>query len=57
MKLLFQRENLKMYEDYVMLVNPEFKDYRVITVKFKDEGQGLICLIQWMASNYYKERA
>ena len=55
LKLLFQRENLKMYEDYVILINPEYKDYRIITVKFKQEGQGLICLMHWMASNYYKE--
>ena len=55
LKGLFQRENLKMYEDYVILINPEYKDYRIITVKFKQEGQGLICLMHWMASNYYKE--
>ena len=57
LKALLQRENLKMYEDYVIIANPEYKDYRMITVKFKDEGQGLICLMQWMSSNYYKERA
>ena len=57
LKGLFQRENLKMYEDYVILVNPEYKDYRMLTVKFKQEGQGLICLMHWMSSNYYKERA
>jgi hypothetical protein len=56
LKLLLLRENLKMYEDYVILVNPEYKDYRAITVKFKDEGQGLIVLLHWMTSNYYKER-
>ena len=57
LKLLFQRENLKMYEDYVILANPEYKDYRVITVKFKEEGQGLIILLYWLASNYYKEQS
>ena len=57
LKALLQRENLKLYEDYVIITNPEYKDYRVITVRFKQEGQGLICLIQWMASNYYKERS
>jgi hypothetical protein len=56
LKALLQRENLKMYEDYVIVVNPEYKDYRVITVKFKQQGQGLICLMQWLSSNYYKER-
>ena len=56
LKALLQRENLKMYEDYVIIANPEYKDYRVLTVKFKDEGQGLITLIQWIGSNYYKER-
>jgi hypothetical protein len=55
LKALFFRENLKMYEDYVMIVNPEHKDHRLITVKFKEEGQGLICLLQWVGSNYYKE--
>ena len=45
-----------MYEDYVIIANPEYKDYRVLTVKFKDEGQGLITLIQWIGSNYYKDR-
>ena len=57
LKALLQRENLKMYEDYVILANPEYKDHRVITVKFKEEGQGLIILLYWLASNYYKERA
>ena len=57
LKALLQRENLKMYEDYVILVNPEYKDYRVITLKFKQHGQGLICLMYWMSSNYYKERS
>jgi hypothetical protein len=38
-----------------ILINPEYKDYRIITVKFKQEGQGLICLMHWMSSNYYKE--
>ena len=56
LKALLQRENLKMYEDYVIIANPEYKDYRVLTVKFKDEDQGLITLIQWIGSNYYKER-
>jgi hypothetical protein len=46
-----------MYEDYVILANPEYKDYRVITVKFKEEGQGLIILLYWLASNYYKEQS
>ena len=55
LKELLHRENLKMYEDYVILINPEYKDYRIITVKFKQEGQGLICLMHWMSSNYYKE--
>jgi hypothetical protein len=57
LKALLQRENLKLYEDYAIIVNPEYKDYRAVTVKFKQEGQGLICLMQWMASNYYKERS
>ena len=57
LKALLQRENLKMYEDYVILTNPEYKDYRMLTVKFKQQGQGLICLMHWMASNYYKERS
>ena len=57
LKALLLRENLKMYEDYVISVHTEHKDYRFITVKFKDEGQGLICLMQWLSSNYYKERA
>lgn len=57
LKKLFQRENLNMYEDYVILINPEYKDYRTLTVKFKQEGQGLICLMQWLASNYYKEKS
>ena len=56
LKELLQRENLKMYDDYIILANPEYKDYRVITVKFKEEGQGLIILLYWLASNYYKER-
>jgi hypothetical protein len=56
LKALLLRENLKMYEDYVILSNPEYKDYRVITVKFKDEGQGLLILLHWLSSNYYKER-
>lgn len=56
LKALLSRENLKHYEDYVILVNEEHKDYRVITLKFKDEGQGLILLMQWLGSNYYKER-
>jgi hypothetical protein len=56
LKALLQRENLKLYEDYVILVNEEHKDYRVITLRFKDEGQGLILLMQWLGSNYYKER-
>ena len=55
LKALLKRENLKLYEDYAIIVNPEYKDHRVITVKFKQEGQGLICLMHWMASNYYKE--
>ena len=57
LKALLQRENLKMYDNYVIVVNPEYKDYRVITIKFKDEGQGLLVLMQWLASNYYKERS
>jgi hypothetical protein len=57
LKSLLQRENLKMYDDYVILANPEYKDYRVITVKFKEEGQGLICLLQWFGSQYYKDRS
>ena len=57
LKALLARENLIAYNDYVILVNPEHKDYRVITVKFKQQGQGLICLMQWLASNYYKERS
>ena len=57
LKALFVRENLKMYEDYVIVINPEYKDYRMITVKFRQEGQGLICLMHWMSSNYYRERA
>ena len=56
LKALLLKENLSMYEDYVILANPEVKDYRTITVKFKQEGQGLICLMQWLSSNYYKER-
>jgi hypothetical protein len=57
LKALLHRENLKMYEDYVIVVSPEYKEYRVITVKFKDEGQGLIILLHWLSSNFYKERA
>lgn len=56
LKALLQRENLKMYEDYVILANPEYKDYRVITIKFKEEGQGLICLLHWFGSQYYKDK-
>lgn len=55
LKALFAKENLKMYQDYVIQVKPEHKDHRLITVKFKDEGQGLICLLHWISSNYYKE--
>jgi len=57
LKGLLFRENLRMYEDYVISVHTEHKDYRFITVKFKEEGQGLIILLQWLASNYYKERS
>jgi hypothetical protein len=56
LKALLSRENLKQYEDYVIFVNAEHKDYRVISIRFKDEGQGLILLMQWLGSNYYKER-
>lgn len=54
LKRLLAQENLIAYQDYVILVNPEYKDYRVITVKFREEGQGLICIIKWVGSNYYK---
>jgi len=57
LKALLHRENLIMYEDYVIVVSPEYKEYRVITLKFKEEGQGLIILLHWLASNYYKERS
>ena len=56
LKSLLQKENLKMYEDFVIVVNPEYKEYRSITVKFKEEGQGLIILFYWLSSNYYKEQ-
>jgi len=55
LKALFHRENLILYQDYVIQVNPEHKDYRLITVRFKDEGQGLICLMYWLGSNYYRD--
>ena len=55
LKALLARENLKMYDDYVIQVNPQHKDYRMLTVRFKQEGQGLICLLQWLGSNYYKD--
>ena len=55
LKALLHNENLKMYQDFVIVVNPEYKDHRSITVKFKEEGQGLILLFYWLASNYYKE--
>lgn len=57
LKALLKRENLKPYEDYVITVHTEHKDNRYLTLRFKDEGQGLILLIQWLASNYYKERS
>ena len=57
LKALLQRENLKQYKDFVIVVNPEYKDYRSVTVRFKEEGQGLILLFYWIASNYYKERS
>ena len=53
LKSLFQRENLKLHEDYVIQIKPENADHRLITVKFKQPGQGLICLMQWLGSNYY----
>jgi hypothetical protein len=55
LKKLFSQENLKHYKDYVIVVMPEQIEDRVITVKFREDGQGLICLIKWIGSNYYRE--
>lgn len=56
LKALFARENLQINQDYVIQVNRAgHKNHRFITVKFKNEGQGLICLMQWLGSNYYKD--
>lgn len=54
LKQLLHKLNLKMYEDYVIAVNPEQKDRRCITVRFREEGVGLIALITWLANEEIK---
>jgi hypothetical protein len=57
LKRLFIQENLKQYLDYVIIVMPESTEERVIAVKFREQGQGLICLLKWMGSNVYKDNS
>jgi len=56
LKALLARENLLVYQDYVIVITPEERDLGFVTVQFKQPGQGLICLMHWLSSNYYKER-
>ena len=55
LKRLFIQENLKQYLDYVIITMPEYKEEREITVKFREQGQGLICLMKWLGSNVFKD--
>ena len=54
LKALLRQEELVQYQDYIIQVNEEHKDYRILTVRFREEGQGLICLIKWIGSDFYK---
>lgn len=54
LKALLQQEDLVQYQDYVIHINEEKNDYRMLTVRFREEGQGLICLIKWVGSDLYK---
>ena len=54
LKAMLSQDNLKMYQDYVIQVNPKMKENRFITVRFREEGVGLLYVIKWVSSNYYK---
>ena len=56
LKLLFTREKLAAYKDYVIVVMPEIREKGFVRVRFREPGQGLLCLMQWIGSNYYKGR-
>jgi RNase P protein component len=57
LKSMFKLENLKPYHDYVIVINTEQREERTLTVRFRENGQGLICLMKWLGSNYYKEHS
>jgi hypothetical protein len=54
LKAMLSQDNLKMYQDYVIQVNPEIREDRYITVRFREEGAGTIYAIKWIGSNFYK---
>lgn len=57
LKAMLSQDNMKLYQDYVIIVSTETNDQRYIRIMFKDHGQGLIYLMKWIGSNYYKDRS
>ena len=56
LKSMLSQDNLKLYQDYVIVVNTELNDQRCIRVMFKEHGQGLIYLMKWIGSNVYNKK-
>lgn len=57
LKSMLTQDNLKLYEDYVIQTNTEVREQRCVTIRFKEEGQGLIYLIKWVGSRFYNDHA